>query len=120
MANRVMMAAARGIPKNAATLVATVEYEGVIVECEWLMMLIKKIAKGANRTICRIELMATRIAQYCSCVRKDGNKTRTLSTYLRISSRKTSPDQHHGDATSNTHQNQTFTKARLVWKKRPR
>ena len=30
------------------------------------MTLMKKMAKGANRTICRIELMATRIAQYCS------------------------------------------------------
>jgi hypothetical protein len=119
MAKRVMMAAARGIPKNAATLVATVEYEGVIVECEWLMTFMKKIARGANKTICRIELMATRIAQYCSRIRKDGNKTRTLSTYLGIASRKTSPDQYHGDTTSNTHQNQTFTKARLVWKERP-
>ena len=66
MANRVRMAAARGIPRNAATLVATVEYEGEIVEFEWLMTLMKKMARGAKSTICKIELMATKIAQYYS------------------------------------------------------
>ena len=52
------------MPRNTATLVATVEYETVISDFEWLMMLMKKIDIGAYSTICRIELMATRIAQY--------------------------------------------------------
>lgn len=65
MVNRVTMAAARGMPKNAATLVATVEYEDEIGVSESLMTLMKKMASGANKTICRIELMATRMAQYC-------------------------------------------------------
>lgn len=41
------MAAPSGIPRKAATLVAIVEYDGVMPECEWLMMLMKKIASGA-------------------------------------------------------------------------
>ena len=47
MVNRVTMAAARGMPKNAATLVATVEYEDEIGVSESLMTLMKRIASGA-------------------------------------------------------------------------
>ena len=36
----------------------------MISDFESLMMLMKKIDIGAYSTICRIELMATRIAQY--------------------------------------------------------
>lgn len=44
---RVRIAAPSGIPRNAATLVAMVEYDGVIAELEWLITLMKNIANGA-------------------------------------------------------------------------
>lgn len=44
---RVMIAAPSGIPRNAATLVAIVEYDGVMPDLEWLMTFMKKMAKGA-------------------------------------------------------------------------
>lgn len=44
---RVRIAAANGIPRKAATLVETVEYEGVIPLEEWLMTLMKRMARGA-------------------------------------------------------------------------
>ena len=61
---RVMMAAARGMPRKTATLVATIEYETSREPSSPLMMLMKKMAIGAYRAICRIEFIATRIAQY--------------------------------------------------------
>ena len=67
-AMRVTMAAANGMPRKAATLVATVEYDGEMLDSEWLMTLMKKMARGANSTICNIELIATRIAQYLVAV----------------------------------------------------
>lgn len=61
---RVIIAAARGIPRKTATLVATIEYETSRAPSSPLMMLMKKMAIGAYRAIWRIELIATRIAQY--------------------------------------------------------
>ena len=45
--NRVRTAAARGMPRKTATLLATVEYEISSVPSSRLMTLIKKIASGA-------------------------------------------------------------------------
>ena len=63
-ANRVMMAAPNGMPRNTATLVATVEYETFTAVEESPIIRTNRMASGAYRTICRMELTATRIAQY--------------------------------------------------------
>lgn len=49
--NLVITAAPRGMPRNAATLVATTEYEIGAMSFSSLMTLRKKIASGAKRTI---------------------------------------------------------------------
>ena len=50
-ANRVMMAAPNGIPRKAATLVATVEYEAFTVVEELPIIRMNRMASGAYRTI---------------------------------------------------------------------
>ena len=52
------------MPRKTATLLATVAYETVTALSAWLITLMKRMARGAYKTICRIELMATRMAQY--------------------------------------------------------
>lgn len=59
-----MIAAPRGMPRNTATLVATVEYDTSREPSSPLITDIKNTDIGAYRAICSIELMATRIAQY--------------------------------------------------------
>lgn len=63
-ANRVTIAVPRGIPRKTATLLATVEYPISSVPSSLLMTLMKSRARGAYSTTWRIELIATRIAQY--------------------------------------------------------
>lgn len=59
-----MMAAPNGMPRNTATLVATVEYETFTVVEEAPIIRMNRMASGAYRIICRMELTATSIAQY--------------------------------------------------------
>ena len=50
-ANRVMMAAPKGMPRNTATLVATVEYEAFTVVEELPIIRRNRMASGAYRII---------------------------------------------------------------------
>lgn len=61
---RVSIAAPRGIPRKTATDFATVEYWMSKVPSSWEMTFMKSKARGAKKTIWRIELRATRMAQY--------------------------------------------------------
>ena len=62
-AKRVSIAAASGMPRKTATLVATVEYEILISLPLGLNTRMKSRETGAKSTICRRELTATRMAQ---------------------------------------------------------
>ena len=50
-ANRVRMAAPKGMPRNTATLVATVVYEAVTVAEDVPIIRMKRMASGAYKTI---------------------------------------------------------------------
>src|SRR2546423_6552980 len=69
--------------KNTATLFAPTVYEISILRSEpGLMTTRKSKAKGAKSTICDIELMATRIAQYSLSPPARPVQTRTIAMHL--------------------------------------
>lgn len=61
---RVSIAAARGIPRKTATDFATTEYSMPKVPSSPEMTFMKRRARGAKKTIWRMEFRATRMAQY--------------------------------------------------------
>lgn len=118
---RVMMAAARGIPRNTPTLVATTSYEMSLTPVWPLMTRIKKTASGAKRTIWRIELMATRMAQYSSSppARPFQMRTSIAQLLLLAMGGRGREVTNHGNASSKANEDQADTQIALVGEESP-
>src|SRR6266480_2263883 len=66
MLNLVRAADPSGMPRKTPTLLATVVYETVTLVLPPPITCTNNTASGAYKTICRMELRATRMAQYSS------------------------------------------------------